>query len=589
MNRNLAVTLVGIGAVLSASWAVAQEQTTPEQQNQTASKQWAKGAAEQQEQTPSQQQDQTAPPQQVADGGTEAVAEAQQENGVPIPERQEAEDVLRKLMEKKGWHDGWDPDKKRFIAVGMAELKCKDPAKDKNFQNNRRLLMKEAALNAKTDILRFLLMEMSAEDKIFSPETANLDAVIEKEAIQLRNDVERQKEVLAKLLEKKDRLDAEILHGTPFSKRLDDLMAAAIKKLDKEYNANKHDEAAAARYREAVENLKREKAHYDELVKKVNSQKGKILKTRKSVVELTAAMPIFGATVLLQTESWDKDGTYQVAVMMVWSNVLERAARSILTGENFSVKPKAENATVHKWLSKQDLSSMVGSRQYIDNKGNRWFLGVAAESVSRKLNPEFRNFNRRRALAMATQEAGYAVFSDAYSHEVAQEIMNVRSAGNDDETINQTAKTFAGNLSQKISKLKLRGGQPLLSKVVRHPITGDDIYVVVYGFNPANYGPALKAWERNYATKTQMLRHQTVERGRQAAVDDAVKAATNDPNDFKRGYNKQKKSLNRELQRRQQKKGGVRVYNNKGSNTKSAPAKSTSGTFGGDTDVSDDF
>ena len=31
MNRKFAVTLVGIGAVLSASWAVGQEQTAPEQ------------------------------------------------------------------------------------------------------------------------------------------------------------------------------------------------------------------------------------------------------------------------------------------------------------------------------------------------------------------------------------------------------------------------------------------------------------------------------------------------------------------------------------------------------------------------------
>ena len=33
MNRKLVATLIGIGAVLSASWAVAQEQTAPEQQD----------------------------------------------------------------------------------------------------------------------------------------------------------------------------------------------------------------------------------------------------------------------------------------------------------------------------------------------------------------------------------------------------------------------------------------------------------------------------------------------------------------------------------------------------------------------------
>lgn len=592
-KKKLFASLLGAGVVMAAPWhSFAQEnqsaQPAAEQQNQTASQQWAKDVSGQQNPAG---QSQEVPPQQVADGGTEAVAEAQAENGVPAQERQDAETVLRTLMEKKGWKDGWDSEKKRFIAVGVTSFKSPDPAKQKDLQRRRRFAAKEAVLLAKARLIQFMLQEMSAEDKIITPGT-DLNKAMNAEVEQLMDDVARQKEIVADLLKKHDSAEAEQLRGTPFSKRLDDLLAAIIKKLDKEYNANKHDEAAAARYKVAVENLKREKAHYEALVKKAESMKNNIKETQKTSVKSFAEMPIFGASVMLQTESWDKDGTYQVAVMLAWSNVLERAARAIVTGEKYSIKPNAKNKSVHEWLKNQDLASMVGPRQYIDNKGNRWFLGIAAQPAGRKLHPRTRHINQQTARLWASQEALYSVFADVKAQETAEEMMNVRGAGKDadgnEDFSEQTAGTFARNMQQKVNGFKIRGGQILLAKTVKHPITGDDIYVVVYGFDPMSYGPALKAWERNYATKVQMERHQTVERGRQAAVNDAVKAATNDPKDFKRGYNKQQKSLNRELQRRQQKKGGVRVYN-QGSNTKSAPAKSTSGTFGGDTDVSDDF
>ena len=166
-------------------------------------------------------------------------------------------------------------------------------------------------------------------------------------------------------------------------------------------------------------------------------------------------MPLFGASVMLQTESWDKDGTYQVSVMLVWSNVLERAARAIVTGENYKIKPNAKNSTVHEWLSKQDLASMVGPRQFVDNKGNRWFLGIAAQPQGRKLHPRVRHTNQQTARLWASQDALFSVFADVKVQEVAEEMMNVRSAGKDaegnEDFTEQTADTMTRNLEQKVA------------------------------------------------------------------------------------------------------------------------------------------
>ena len=98
MKKKFVATFISLGAALTASWCTAQEQQHPaqEQLNSSASRQWAKDVAGQQNQTA----------QQVADAGTEAVTEAQEVNGAPVQDRQDAGEVLRKLMEKKGWKEG---------------------------------------------------------------------------------------------------------------------------------------------------------------------------------------------------------------------------------------------------------------------------------------------------------------------------------------------------------------------------------------------------------------------------------------------------------------------------------------------------
>ncbi len=532
------------------------------------------------------------PPQVVSDAGVELMTSVQDAPAMKFEPRKEAEDVLRERMDAKDWYEGWDEEKKRFIAIGTATFKSANPAKQKDIQIRRRFAAKEAALLAKGKIITFIRQEMEAADQIVTPGT-DLNKAMNAEVEALMDSVTRQKEVLASLLEKKNKAEAEVLRGTTFGDRLDDAMVATIKALDEEYEGDVRDKAAAKKYKQAVATYEQEKSHFDEIVKKAESLRGKVVEEQKSMIKSMAAMPVFGSSVVMQTESWDEDGTYQVSVMMVWSNVLERAARAIVTGEEYKAKPSQKGKTVQQWLRTQDLATMVGPRQYIDKNGNRWFLGVAAESANRRLHPRTRNINQQRARLFASQEALYCVSSDVKTSEVAEDILQVRDAGKTsdgyEEFSDHTASSFARNLEQK-SKMTIRGGSVLYSKTVRHPISGDDIYVVVYGFNPNSVGPALKMWDRLYATKIQAEHYQTVEKGRQAANIDAVERAKNRPEDFKKGYKEQTNAIRKEINRRKPAKtGGVRVVNQSGSRRSNTPAKSTAGSFGGDDDVDDDF
>ena len=300
-------------------------------------------------------------------------------------------------------------------------------------------------------------------------------------------------------------------------------------------------------------------------------------------------MPLYGSTVIMQTESWDDAaGRYQVAVMITWSKTLERAVRAIVTGENFKTKPGKK--TVQQWLRGQELATMVGPRQYVDDKGNRWFLGVTA----RKYNDEMTSITRKQSKGsteqFAKQMAAFCVFADVESYKNAQQAMETR--GNEKETVDAVAESYAETLSQAFEKKTIRGLQTLASVETQHPITGDDIYVAVFGVNASSAAAALEAEKLNYTTKMMDNSHQTEERGRRAANGQAVRESTNRPEDFQRGLNSQSNAIKNELEKRagENRPKGVQIYkeNNGGAVAPKKPRKNRSGAFAGD-DPDDTF
>lgn len=585
MNRKFAVTLVGIGAVLSASWAVGQEQTAPEQQNQTASKQWAKGAAEQQEQAASQTQEM--PPQQVTDGGVEAVREAQEGAPAPVEKFQEARTVLKKQAKSRKWKEGYDPKKKRVIVIEAADFKTADPASDASFFIKREMAAKKAVLTAKVGIIQYINQDMSAIDLVNMPGT-DVNKALGAERERLNVQLAQQKEILVKMLEKVDKAEADVLRGTTFGDRLNDLMAAAIKKLDKEYDANARDQKAKAAYEAAKNNFETAQRKYNELKEKAEAMQEKVRERQESAVESMAKMPLYGSSVIMQTESWNKrTGKYEVAVLLCWSYAMERSARAIVTGEEYKVKASPSAKSVQDWLEGQNPAAMVGPRQYIDKDGNRWFLGITARPYDEELSSSERRKNKGIAEMFAQQMAAFCIWADVESYKMAKQALESR--GNAKVQRDVVAESYAEKLTQSFKNRKVRGMQRLFSDELKHPITGNAIYVVVYGINSSAAKNALAIEKLNYATKVMDNRYQTIERGRDAANNAAVKASENRPEDFRKGYNQQSKAINRELQSRQPvKRGGTNIINNS-SDQPAQKRQSTSGTFGGDSNVSDDF
>ena len=532
------------------------------------------------------------PAQVVTDGGVEAVYAAQE--GAPAPADKKfksAAKVLKEQAKAKKLREGWDDEKKRIIQIESADFKTADPATDTTFFIKRELAAKKAVLQAKTAIIQFINQDMSAMDRVDVP-GSDLNKLFGAERERLNVQLARQKEAVAALLGKLNKAEAEALRGATFGDRLNDLLAAAIKKLDAEYNKNEHDEKAKAQYLELKQTFEAAQTQYDELAKKASAANAPVEERQESYVKSVAAMSLYGSSVILQTESWDKgSGMYQVAVMVCWSTVMERAARAIVTGENFALEPSETGKSIQDWLDAQDLSTMIGPRQYIDNNGQRWFLGVTARPYDDDMSSSQRSKNKNISELYAQQMAAFCLFADVESYKDARTIMETR--GDEKVDVNIAAENAVQKLTQSFENKKIRGLQKLSGEAVAHPITGGEIYVAVYGINSSSAAVALEIEKVNYATKVLDNQHQTRERGRDAANKAAVKESENRAQDFQRGFGEQKNAVNAENAKREaaakpQEAKGTRVIQKEVDAPKKAK-QSTGGAFGGDADVNDNF
>lgn len=282
-------------------------------------------------------------------------------------------------------------------------------------------------------------------------------------------------------------------------------------------------------------------AEKKELVERIQELK------QLSSAEFRAEMPLFGATCVRQSESWNR-GKYQVAVALVWSPALERSSRAIITGDKVVCKPKENGKSVEEWLESVDPAFMSGPIQFVDADGTRWFLGISASAADEDLDSLTLRTNRRIADLSAKQMLAFSLWGDVKANEVMKQELSAKTLEGKSST--EVAQWLESHISQSIKELPLRGMSQLLSEEVDHPVTGGRIYVSIYGINQDVAADMLKVEAVNYATRAELERAKTVERGRAAANKAHVENAKNDPKDFKKGYDAQSDAIQKEAAKR---------------------------------------
>lgn len=299
-----------------------------------------------------------------------------------------------------------------------------------------------------------------------------------------------------------------------------------------------------------------------------------------STAKFMAEMPLFGATCVRQSESWNA-GKYQVAIALVWSPALERSARAIITGNKVICKPKENGKSIEDWLESVNPAFMSGPLQFVDADGTRWFLGISAGAVDKNLDALTMKTNRRIADLSAKQMLAFSLWGDLKASETMKQELTTKTV--DGKSTTEVAQWMESQISQSIKGLPLRGMSQLLSEKVEHPVSGGLIYVSIYGINQNAAEDMLKVEAVNFATRAELERAKTVERGRAAANAAHVENAKNDPNDFNNGYNAQSGVIQKEVQSRK----GKQQFQQKESAKKRAK-QSQAGVFNSGAEADDD-
>lgn len=477
-----------------------------------------------------------------SDSGVAAVYQAQAIIVQPDNGQETVTAKLRKALRAAGLDVSSKRDKNGsplFISTATVGFESDNPATDQNFIVKREAKAKEAILNAKKKAVEFICVECDAFEQSKLP-GSNADVFFSKKIDSIKQKLNDQKKKAEQLMADAGDAQKKGESDGPSVRDVKVFIDAVIKKLDPSYNPGKYSETQIKKVKvlkeeyEATisENAKIEKELADMNQSLVSSFKSKIT---KSVPE----MPIFGTTVLFQAESYlpspnnPNTKTYEIGVALVWSLGLEEAAKSILMGIDAKVSPPPGNKpSLVEWLDKQDLSSMVGPRQFMDAKGNRYFLGISAFPAGKT------SADKSKAERFSADFAQQAVLFSLLANVSlsSDRSLSAATTDNGDKTEVDTLTTETEELTQAFKKKKISGLRPLGPyDNVRHPISGQMMVVSVYSIDPEDAKFALARERASYITALEVNRKQAEMMGQSAGMRTAVKASENDPAAFQKG------------------------------------------------------
>lgn len=483
------------------------------------------------------------------DGGAAIIAQAEEKAAevAALPD-EPGESALNKVntdLETMGLASGYDADKKAIIQVASADMEIADPAKDNAFMVKREQIGNFALLQAKAEVIRALYTEFSAMDRALTKFDEETDDNAEKFRA-AKEAVEAKRAELAEAIAQYNAADARTVSEVTLNDRFNSFLDAVIKKIDNSYDptaiaAAKKVDAEAAKAEAAV--LKEKALALQAEYKALEEAAAKLPTEPALETETTASMlskmPLLGATVLTQAESWDP-GTkqYSVAVAIVWSPKLQACAAKIGTGD-FTAAGKPGKFTKLDWVKAQDWSSMIGTRRFTDNKGNNYFVGIGA------VDPGFgvqANAKRMIAETLARKNVAMALIGDIVAQREMKQNLKVYA---DQSTA--TKQKIVDSIASKVD-LHLKGCMSLAKKEVKHPITGKRIYVSAYYIDPALAKDAGDTMKKMFADAGFVAQHTNKQRGVVEGATRAYEGAKNDSSAHAAGVAEGAAAVNAKIQ-----------------------------------------
>lgn len=466
----------------------------------------------------------------VASQTTNEVIEKTQKSEAPLySESATSDDLAQEFLNEVGLTEG-DNDG-LFVAVGTAVLPEPDPASNPDFLTMRRIKASEASLEAKRQFIEFIRTTMSAEDVITLPEspfTTEFDNKMKATQDKINKAFRNYKLALRKA----NKAEAAKLNGIDFSVLAKEGVIATIKRINPEFDASKVEKKQADNLARAKADLEATENDLNNLKNELESLRGSLQQENVSSIETFSKMNVVGLVPIASFESWDGE-QYATTIVSIWTTKEEERARALYSGQEVIYDPGS--SSVKDFINSTDWSTAQGVRKFFDDDGNFWLISIGSSPLKGKSSKATRTAKGQAQLS-AQKQIAFVLFSEASSKRSAQEKLQEVTTGNVGETENQSVTSFAETIFQKVEDLDIQGMSQLKGKKYTHPISGQEMFVSIYGISSKAVRQA-QLMEASQARVTQeMIKENQRSKGVKAGYDKAIDDAKKDKSSFHKGF-----------------------------------------------------
>ena len=197
-----------------------------------------------------------------------------------------------------------------------------------------------------------------------------------------------------------------------------------------------------------------------------------------SIMKLFSTMDLRGCEVLCSAESWDRpENLFQVTVAVGWSVKAADVANKVMSdSEKLDVLRLDDDEEWETWCEKNDLSTMVGCRQFMDSHGHKRYVGIGAANIEGVTGIKLK-FAMRKAGLTALENLVFSLYSDNIAKDTATRYLyELETRGGSSDV------SWSKFTTEVISKCKMKiMAHEVYSETKQYPITGGKMYISVYG------------------------------------------------------------------------------------------------------------
>jgi len=444
-------------------------------------------------------------------------------------EEMSSETLAEEFLNELGLTEGENGD--LFVAVGTSTLAEDDPANNPDFLMMREMKANEAALEAKKAFIEFVRTEISARDVVTLPETP-LGTDFDNKRNEVESKITSALRKYKKALKSLDKTEHKKNRGLTFADLAKEGIIAGIQKIKPDFDPSKIEQKKIDAYNQAKLELEATEQDYNSLVAEAETLKGKLGQENISSVETFSSMSVVGLVPIASFESWDGEN-YSTTQIAIWTNKEERRTRELYSGKDVKFDPG--ETSLKDFVRSTDWSTAQGARKFFDDKGNFWLLAIGSHPIKGNSSTAMRKA-KGFAKTNAQKQIAYILYSEAKAKALAQTKMQEIATGNIDGSMeNQSVESFAETLSQSVTKKNIQGMSQKLGKKYTHPISGQKMYVSVYGISSKGVRKArLIEGSQARAAQDQIKENQR-STGVKAGIDKAITDTKNDKSSYNQG------------------------------------------------------